>query len=85
VVATRGGGIEELVTDGLNGCLVDSGAAAAMAQKIELLLNDATTGRRLGSEGLRHIKADFTVERMTGSYISLYGHLLKDKQGTFVK
>ncbi|MGH3133473.1 MAG: glycosyltransferase family 4 protein, partial [Gaiellaceae bacterium] len=50
VVASRVGGIPDLVTDGENGVLVPSGDAAALADAIERVLSDRALAERLGAE-----------------------------------
>jgi glycosyltransferase involved in cell wall biosynthesis len=50
-VATRVGGIPDLVDDGGNGLLVDAGDAAGLAAAIERILTDDELARRLGARG----------------------------------
>ena len=47
VIATRVGGVPEIVVDGLNGLLVEPGNAGAFAAAIEALLSDAPLRARL--------------------------------------
>jgi glycosyltransferase involved in cell wall biosynthesis len=49
VVATRVGGIADLVEDGVNGVLVEPGSAEALAAALERLLNDRALARELGA------------------------------------
>jgi len=49
VVATRAGGIPDLVQDGVNGLLVDLGDTAALAAAIERVLTDDELAARLGA------------------------------------
>ncbi|QAR32154.1 glycosyltransferase family 1 protein [Geovibrio thiophilus] len=75
-VATRAGGIPELVSDGETGYLCGIGDDAALA---------AAYGRLLDNESLRSTMAenafgrayDFSAEKMVLSYIDLYKNLLK--------
>ncbi len=48
VIATRPGGPEEIIHDGLDGLLVPFGEAATMAEAIRRLLGDAALRERLG-------------------------------------
>jgi glycosyltransferase involved in cell wall biosynthesis len=75
IVATRTGGIPEVVDDGVTGKLVAARDHGAMAQAIlELLENDA--GReRMGDAGRARVEARFTVERMVAGTAAVYARL----------
>ncbi|HLY95078.1 MAG TPA: glycosyltransferase family 4 protein [Gaiellaceae bacterium] len=49
VVGTRVGGIPDLVEDGVNGLLVDSGSSESLAAALEKLLTDQARARELGA------------------------------------
>jgi glycosyltransferase involved in cell wall biosynthesis len=51
VVATRCGGPEELVLDGITGCLVGTGDVEAMTDRIRAILGDRALAERLGARG----------------------------------
>ena len=53
IVATRVGGIPEIITDGVNGLLVPPGDARALAEAVRLLCQDADLRERLGAEARR--------------------------------
>jgi glycosyltransferase involved in cell wall biosynthesis len=72
VVATRAGGIPEIVEDGVNGLLVAVRDHAAMADAIVRLLKDAPRRARLGEAGLARVRARFTVDRMVAETASVY-------------
>jgi glycosyltransferase involved in cell wall biosynthesis len=50
VVAARGGGIPDIVEDGVNGLLVDPDDAGGLAAALERVLTDRELAERLGSE-----------------------------------
>jgi glycosyltransferase involved in cell wall biosynthesis len=60
VVATRHAGIPEVVTDGVNGRLVESGDVDGMAAAIGELAGSERLRRRIGDEARRTIVAGFT-------------------------
>lgn len=75
IVATRAGGIPEIVEDGVNGLLVPPRDAAALARAIVALLSDETLRRRLGEAGFARVNERFTVERMVEETASVYARV----------
>jgi glycosyltransferase involved in cell wall biosynthesis len=72
VVATRVGGIPELVSDGVTGMLVRPGDDVALAGAIAQLVRNPGRARRMGQEGKRRIEEDFSVASMVEAMQSLY-------------
>ena len=73
VVATRVGGIPELITDGLSGCLVARGDTHAMADRILKLLADPQLRRRMGQAGRETVEAKFDLRKNVAQLIDSYG------------
>lgn len=63
VVATRVGGVPEIVEDKETGLLVPAGQPEAMAGAIESMLSDKGLTQRLADAGLRRVRSSFTWER----------------------
>jgi L-malate glycosyltransferase len=63
VVATRVGGIPELVKNGDNGLLVAPGDPAGLARAIEQLAANPEESRRMGQRGRELMEEKFTLER----------------------
>jgi glycosyltransferase involved in cell wall biosynthesis len=72
VVASRVGGIPDLVVDGRTGYLVPVDDAAAVAGAVTGLLAEPERRRRLGEEGRRRLTGRFTAERMVEQIADLY-------------
>ena len=72
IVATRVGGIPELVNDGISGFLVKRGDPAASAEKLDRLANDPNLRRKLGEEGRQIVKEKFDLKRNVAQLIQLY-------------
>lgn len=72
IVATRAGGIPEVVEDGVNGVLVAPRDHTAMAAEIVRLLKDDQLRRRMGEAGFTRVSARFTVERMVEATAAVY-------------
>lgn len=68
VVATRTGGIPELIDEGGTGLLVTAGDAAALAEALRVLLDHDDVRCRMGRAGrahaVRHFSADRTIEAL---------------------
>jgi glycosyltransferase involved in cell wall biosynthesis len=63
VVAVRGGGVPEFVTDGVTGLLVPPGDHGAMAAALERVLTDAGLRSRLVSCARTHVERDLSLDR----------------------
>jgi glycosyltransferase involved in cell wall biosynthesis len=72
IVATRAGGIPEVVEDGVTGRLVPARDHAALAQAIVELLRDDALRKRMGGAGLARVSERFTVERMVDETAAAY-------------
>jgi glycosyltransferase involved in cell wall biosynthesis len=77
VVASRIGGLPELVLDGRTGLLVEPGDPAALAAAIDRLWRDAELRARLGAEAhevaQRELRLDHQVQRTAALYAELAG------------
>ena len=76
VIATSGGGTNEIVIDKKTGFLINKSSPEELAGKIEILLNDKPLLSKMGGEGLYRIKSFFTIENMVAAYITLYKDVL---------
>jgi glycosyltransferase involved in cell wall biosynthesis len=73
LVATRVGGIPELVEDKKTGFVVDRGDAPAIADRILKLVADREMRERLGRAGREAVAARFDLERNVERVVNLYG------------
>jgi glycosyltransferase involved in cell wall biosynthesis len=62
VVATRVGGIPEVITDGVDGLLVPPADAARLAEALSRLLADPDLRARLGAAGYRTVAERFSID-----------------------
>ena len=76
VVATRGGGIPEIVVDGKTGLLVPMGDARAMADAIGSLLSDPARAEAMGRAGRERVEQCFTIAHTAQGVQAVYDRLL---------
>lgn len=71
-VASRIGGVPEVIEDGLTGRLVPPGNAEALASVIAELAGDPEQARRLAAAGEKRVAARFTVQQMLAQTAAIY-------------
>ena len=79
VIATTGGGTNEVVFDNKNGFLVKANDDETLAKQILVLEADAELRKRLGSKGRTIVEEKFEISNMAKQYISMYSTLLGEK------
>ena len=80
VVATRVGGIPELIEDGKTGLLVEPGDVGGLAVRLRQLLADPPLARALGRAGRESARTKYDVTAMAGAYDRTYRELLTPKK-----
>jgi len=79
VVATRVGGIPELITNGAEGLLVEPGNSLQLARAIINVFSDSSCRRRFGSNARKRVEREFTWEAVAKKTLEFYTNLLNDK------
>jgi glycosyltransferase involved in cell wall biosynthesis len=79
VVATRVGGLPDLIDEGETGCLVPRGDAPALAAAVLRLLRDRESARRIGETARARVAERFTAERLVADIERVYTGLLAEK------
>jgi glycosyltransferase involved in cell wall biosynthesis len=79
VVATRVGGIPDIIRDGSTGILVPPEAPEELADAIGRLLDDAALRRALGERSCRQAESEFRLELYARRYLGMYEDLLNDR------
>jgi len=80
VVATRSGGVPEIVEDGVTGILISPGDAEAMAEAIVTLLKDEDKAKQMGLEGRQKAERFYGLRTHLERIENLYLHLLERDQ-----
>ena len=73
LIGTKVGGIPEVVRDGFNGVLVDSGNAEMLADAIGELIRDEGLRKKFGENSLKVYNEYFSVENGVNQTVSYYG------------
>ena len=79
VVASRVGGIPDLVKDGVNGFLINPGDIKGFADALKKLLNDKGLANIMGKDGRKGVTDKFSADAMVRSINDIYIECLKKK------
>ncbi len=82
IVASRVGGIPEVVEDGVTGLLVPPGDPKSLARVLVRLLRDPPTRFRMGQAGRQRLENYFTLEQTMAKLQGLYRSLVPPSPGT---
>ena len=82
VVATRSGGMTEIVKDGETGLIVERGDAESLAEALITLIADDTRRKAMGKAGRQRVLEHFTWDRMAESLLQHYQQLDNDLSRT---
>lgn len=77
VISTTVGAIPEVITDGVEGFLVEPGDVDALAERILQLEGNAELRQRMGLAGRRRVELSYSVDRMVESIVRVYQETLR--------
>jgi glycosyltransferase involved in cell wall biosynthesis len=80
VVATRAGGLPEVVADGETGLLIPPGHPEDLAKAIFGLYTDRELAERLGNRGFEVVRRKFSAEAMVSRIMNLYEKIAERKK-----
>lgn len=72
VIAPRVGGFKEIITDGVEGYLIEDRNPVAFAKKCILLATNEDLRAEMSLAARRRVISDFSAERMSSQYYELY-------------
>jgi D-inositol-3-phosphate glycosyltransferase len=81
VVATRCGGPDGIITDGVDGYLVDRGNRNQMADRIALLINDSAARKHMGERARATVEIRYADEVAGNAFLEIYDQLLEKAYG----
>jgi glycosyltransferase involved in cell wall biosynthesis len=76
IVATRVGGIPEVLEDGESGVLVNSSDPAAIAEGVTRVKGEPDYRTRITENGKRLVREKYSIERMSNEYYEIYSGLI---------
>ena len=76
IVASRVGGVPEIVTDGVNGFAVDN-TTDDFCEKIDLILTNDDMRKRMGENSFSFYEKNLAPEKMVDSYQELYNTIYR--------
>lgn len=79
VVATRVGGVPDVVGDGEDGFLVEVGDTDGLAERLARLAADPALRERMGAAGRERVLSRYDVDRLVDDVDRLYRSLLEDR------
>ncbi len=76
VVASRGGGVVEMIEEGVTGRLAEMGSVDDLAIQVNAFLDDPVQARRMGDEAAARARRDFTGEGTARAVEAFYDEVL---------
>ncbi len=80
IVASRVGGLAEVVDQGRSGLLVPPDDARALGDAIAKLVEDRGLRERLGAAGPPRVRKDFSLDGMVGAYERIYADVTEERR-----
>jgi glycosyltransferase involved in cell wall biosynthesis len=77
VVSTRSGGPDGIITDGMDGYLVDRNDPVAMADRLCAIVRDPIAAREMGRRALTTVETHYADEVAGNVYLKVYDQLLE--------
>lgn len=76
VIATRVGGVPEVIDDGVHGVLVPAGDVLALADELERFHRKTERAVRLGRAGGERVRSDYTWQAVVEGFEAVYDEVL---------
>ena len=77
VIATKVGGIKEIIIDGETGYLVPPASPERLAQALKTLLESPDERKYLGENAYKRISTQFSIDNMVNKYLSIFSNVVK--------
>lgn len=77
VVSTRSGGPDGIISEGVDGYLVDRGSAEGLAEALGRVISDPRAALAMGAAGRAKVEALYSDQAAGARYLEVYDRLLK--------
>lgn len=71
VIGSNVGGVPEIIRDGENGFLIEPKDASMLAEKLEYLLSNPETAKKMGEAGQKFVRENFSNEKYIRNYVEM--------------
>ena len=79
IVASRAGGMPEIVRDEINGLLVTPKNVAELRAAVERLLANEVLRRKMGKAGRQLVETEFSIDTMVAGNLAIYENVLRGR------
>ena len=79
IVASRVGGIPEIIEDGVEGYLVEPMDVNNLAERCRRLIESPDVARKMGEQGRKRVEREFSATAMADRVVSVYKELLMSR------
>ncbi len=80
VIASEGGGTDELVQNEQTGYLVENQNSKQVIEKLQSLMDDPHLAAIMGESGQKWVQENLDVKKMTDAYFELYSRMINKKK-----
>ncbi len=77
VIASKVGGLPDLIAEGVNGSLIDPGCPDQIANSIERLVSDPILCSSMGQRGYERVVRDFDIENRVQQLVTIYTSVIE--------
>lgn len=79
IIASRAGGMPEIIQDGVSGLLITKGSYRELEERLVALLEDPELVQKLVKNGLKRVESEFSLEKMVERTEAVYRRLVADR------
>ncbi len=72
VIASAVGGIPDIITDGIDGLLIEPHSSQQLKEKIELVLNNKELAEKISASGCKKVNEKYSLEMITDQLVDIY-------------
>mgnify|MGYP001508585741 FL=1 len=71
-ISTNVGGVEQLITDHLNGIIVESKSSSSIIKALEYFINQKDSARKMGTEAYRKMVTNYRQPIVSKELVDIY-------------